>query len=395
MLDITKISRLGFGCMRFKGAAENAIDIEAVSQMIDTYLESGGNYFDTAWAYSNSEAALNKALVQRHPRDSFMIATKCIAWTECTSREELEAQLQQSLERLGIDYIDVYLMHNLGNKRTDMYRKYDAWNFVKAAKERGLVKHIGFSAHCTPTELDEYLGEFPEAEIVQLQVNYLDWENPSFRERECVEVANRHGVPIIAMEPVKGGILADPPAAVRPILDKAFPGLSYATAALEFTASVEGVICTLSGMNTLEMVEENCRAFSDFTTLNDAQREAIKQAQKALASSETIPCTGCNYCAKVCPQNIGISGALSALNYFINFKDPEKAAHQMEVLISFNEGKNFPSDCISCGACESVCPQNIPILECFERIEKEITPYSKGPGGLTKQWLIARERASL
>ena len=283
----------------------------------------------------------------------------------------------ETLANLGVDYLDVYLMHNLGGRRTAAFEKYDAWNFVKSVKERGLAKHIGFSAHCTPEELEQFIAAYPEAEMVQLQINYLDWDSPSFRERECVEVANAHGIPIIAMEPVKGGILAKPSEAVRDILDEAMSDDSYATAALRFAASVPGVFCALSGMSTLEMVEDNCRVFADFKPLSDAEQYAIRQAQKAMTESGAIQCTGCDYCAKVCPQGIGISGAMTALNYLINFGDPYKANHQLGFVVRFNMGKALPSECIRCGACEEACPQNIPILECFDRIAEEIVPFSK------------------
>ena len=377
MLDTENISKFGFGCMRFDGRENNTIDIDNVSHMIDAFMASGGNYFDTAWAYPNSEAALGQALVARYPRDSFYIASKCVTWTHCESADDLERQLQESLVSLGTNYLDVYLMHNLGGKRTASFQKYDAWEFMRSVKARGLAKHIGFSAHCTPEELEGFLNDYPDAEVVQLQINYLDWDSPSFRERECVEVANKHGKPIIAMEPVKGGILADPPAAVREVLDAAFPGEPYAAAALKFAASAEGVVCTLSGMNTLQQVEENCQAFVDFEGLSAAQHEAVQKAQRIMAESGTVPCTGCDYCTKVCPQNIGISGALTALNYYINFGDPYKANYQLGFVVRFNGGKNMPSECIRCGACEEACPQNIPILECFDCIAEKITPFSK------------------
>ena len=375
--DTGNISKLGFGCMRFTGRETDSIDIEYTAEMVDRYLAAGGNYFDTAWAYPNSEAALGRALMARHPRDSFYIASKCVAWNHCESTDDLERQLQESLANLGVDYVDVYLMHNLGGKRTAAFEKYGAWEFVKSVKERGLAKHIGFSAHCTPEELEQFIADYPEAEVIQLQINYLDWDSPSFRERECVEVARAHGLPVIAMEPVKGGILAAPSQAVRDILDEAFPRDSYATAALRFAASADGVICALSGMNTIEMVEENCRAFADFKPLTDDERAAIVRAQAVMAESGTIPCTGCDYCAKVCPQGIGISGSLTALNYYINFDDAAAAAYQLGFVVRFNAGKKMPDECIRCGACEEACPQNIPILECFDRIEREIVPHRK------------------
>ena len=375
--DTSKISKLGFGCMRFTGREDNTIDIEYTSKMIDAYMQAGGNYFDTAWAYPNSEAALRKALVERYPRDSFYIADKCVAWTCCNGPEDLEKQLQESLENLGVEYFDIYLMHNLGGIRTAKFEEYNTWDFVKSVKERGLAKHIGFSAHCTPEELEKFIADYPEAEIVQLQVNYLDWDSPSFRERECVEIARAHGLPVAVMEPVKGGLLADPSKAVKAILDEAMPNDSYATAALRFAASVDGVYTTLSGMSTVEQVEDNMRVFADFQPLTADEQDAIKRAQVAMTESGIVPCTGCDYCAKVCPQGIGISGAMTALNYYINFEDPYAANYQLGFVVRFNAGKKMPSECIRCGACEEACPQGIKILDCFDRIEREITPYSR------------------
>ena len=375
--DTSKISPLGFGCMRFIGREDDTISVEDTSAMVDAYLQAGGNYFDTAWAYPNSEVALRHALVERHPRDSYYLATKCVAWIHCEGPEDLEKQLQESLANLGVDYIDVYLMHNLGGNRTQAFEKHRAWEFMKSVKERGLAKHIGFSAHCTPEELEKFIADYPDAEVVQLQVNYLDWDSPSFRERECVEIAHAHGLPIIAMEPVKGGLLADPPADVKAILDEYLPDDSPATAALRFAASAPGMVCTLSGMSTIDQVVDNCKAFADFKPLDDNERKGIELAQAAMAKTGTVPCTGCDYCAKVCPQGIGISGAMTALNYYINFDDAYAANYQMGFVVRFNGGKKMPSECIKCGACEDACPQNIKILECFDRIEKEITPYSR------------------
>ena len=379
MLDTSTISKLGFGCMRFTGRETNTIDIEHTAKMIDTYLEAGGNYFDTAWAYPNSEQALREALVKRHPRDSFILASKCCAWVQCSSTEDLERQFQESLEGAGVDYFDIYLLHNLGGNRTAAFERVDAWKFLQGKKEAGLAKHIGFSAHCTPEELEDLFAMCPGAEVVQLQVNYGDWDSPSFRERECVEVANRHGVPIIVMEPVKGGLLANPPETVRAILEEGMPNDTPATAALRFAASVEGVATVLSGMFTQEVVEENCRAFKNFQPLNATEQQAIVKAQEALNSSRIVPCTGCDYCAKVCPVGVGISGSMTALNYYINYDDPKTAAYQLGFIVRFNDGKKMPEECIRCGACEEACPQNINILECFDRLAEEVVPF-KGPG---------------
>lgn len=371
-LDTSKISPLGFGCMRFEGRETDSIDIAQVSEMIDAYMEAGGTYFDTAWAYPNSEKALKAALVDRHPRDSYLIASKCVTWTCCESPEDLERQLQETLSTLGVDYLDVYLMHNLGGSRTASFEKFNCWEFVKGVKERGLAKHIGFSAHCTPQELESFIAAYPEAELVQLQVNYADYDSATFLERECIEVARSHNLPVIAMEPLKGGMLADPPEAVKRILDERMPGDSYATAGLRFAASCPNVVCTLSGMNSIEQVRDNRRLLTGFKPLNDDERDAISAAQKALASSDIVPCTGCDYCAKVCPANIGISQSINVLNHFINFQDAANSGWLLGFVVRFNGGKNLPTECTRCGSCVEACPQNIDILSCFDRIQDEI-----------------------
>lgn len=376
--ETSKVSPLGFGCMRFEGRETNEIDIEYTRQMVKDYLDAGGNYFDTAWAYPNSEAALGEALKGLdYDREDYFICSKCVAWTACESEDDLERQLQESLANLQTDYLDVYLMHNLGGRRTAAFEKFHVWEFMKRAKERGLVRHIGFSAHCTPEELEQFCIQYPEAEVVQLQINYLDWESPSFRERECVEIANKHNKPVIAMEPVKGGLLANPSHAVQEVLDKAFPDTNFAVDALRFAASMPGVFCTLSGMNTLEQVRENTRAFKDFKPLNDEEFAAIKEAQRIMSEAHTVQCTGCDYCAKVCPKNIGIARSLEVLNYYLNFGDPYAANYQLGFVVRFNGGKNMITDCIRCGACEEACPQNLPILSYFDEIESDILPYSK------------------
>ncbi|NHM13636.1 4Fe-4S dicluster domain-containing protein [Eggerthellaceae bacterium zg-886] len=375
---IENVSPLGFGCMRFDGRETNEIDIAHTRQMVKDYLDAGGNYFDTAWAYPNSEAALGEALQGLdYDRESYFICSKCVTWTHCESEDDLERQLQESLANLQTDYLDMYLMHNLGGRRTATFEKYHAWEFMKRAKERGLVRHIGFSAHCTPEELEESCEKFPEAEVVQLQINYLDWESPSFRERQCVEVARKHGKPVIAMEPVKGGLLANPSHAVREVLDEAFPNTGYAVDALLFAASMPGVFCTLSGMNALEQVRENAQAFKDFKPLSEQQLEAIGAVQRIMGETHTVQCTGCEYCAKVCPENVGISRSLEVLNYYKNFGDPYAANYQLGFVVRFNGGKNMITDCIRCGACEEACPQNLPILSYFDEIERDVLPFSQ------------------
>ena len=217
-----EIKKLGFGLMRLP-QKEDAIDIEQVKEMVDLFMEAGFTYFDTAWAYEGSEDAARQALVERYPRESFQLATKNAAWIDCKTKEDAEAQFDVSLKQTGAGYFDYYLLHNLGESRTHFFDDFDLWSWIQKKKEEGLIKHAGFSFHSTAEELDEILTAHPEMEFVQLQINYADWENPAIQSRACYEVARKHGKPVIIMEPVKGGMLASPPASVEAILREAEP----------------------------------------------------------------------------------------------------------------------------------------------------------------------------
>ena len=204
------IGKLGFGLMRLPTLEGGAIDIEQTKKMVDMFMDAGFTYFDTAWAYAGSEDAIRQALVERYPRDSYQLATKNAAWINCSTREETIGQFETSLKQTGAGYFDFYLLHNLGESRTRFFDDYDMWSFVRDMKAQGKIKHIGFSAHCRADELEQILDAHPEAEFVQLQINYADWESPSIESRKCYEVARSHNVPVIIMEPVKGGMLASP-----------------------------------------------------------------------------------------------------------------------------------------------------------------------------------------
>ena len=204
------IGKLGFGLMRLPTLEGGAIDIEQTKKMVDMFMDAGFTYFDTAWAYAGSEDAIRQALVERYPRDSYQLATKNAAWINCSTREEAIGQFETSLKQTGAGYFDFYLLHNLGESRTRFFDDYDMWSFVRDMKAQGKIKHIGFSAHCRADELEQILDAHPEAEFVQLQINYADWESPSIESRKCYEVARSHNVPVIIMEPVKGGMLASP-----------------------------------------------------------------------------------------------------------------------------------------------------------------------------------------
>ena len=355
------IKKLGFGLMRLP-QKDNVIDVEQVKTMVDRFLAEGFTYFDTAWAYAGSEDAIRQALVERYPREKFQLATKNAAWIECKTREDAIRQFETSLKQTGAGYFDFYLLHNLGEARTKFFDDFDMWSFVQEKKKEGLIKHVGFSFHSTPEELEEILIKHPEMEFVQLQINYADWESPSIQSRGCYEIARKYNKPIVIMEPVKGGMLATPPDTVKEIFQKEDPSASCASWAIRFAASLDGIITVLSGMSNLEQMEDNLSYMKDFSSLSDTEKQALQNAQEALNKIPLIPCTTCNYCAKVCPNNIGISGSFTAMNYFTLYGNKEAALFQENWLVG-RHGKKFANECIKCGKCEQVCPQHISIRE--------------------------------
>ena len=357
------VGKLGFGAMRLPLTDPDdvtAIDVDQVKAMVDEFIAHGGTYVDTAFVYHNgrSEVALNEALVQRYPRDAYTLATKCLAWA-CESKEEAQACLPISLERLGVDYIDFYLLHNVGGKRTAKFDEYDMWNYVAQAKADGLIRNMGFSIHDGADVLDELLTAHPDMDFVQLQVNYLDWDDPVTESARCLEVAAKHGVPVIIMEPVRGGRLANLPARGAEVLRAADPEASQASWAYRFCLDIPNVLAVLAGASTLEQMQDNMHTFQTHTPLTPEERTAIDGAIAALRSVDLIPCTNCGYCVKDCPEGVKIPVALNLLNLERTTEDREFA----KGLYGWQTAEGPASKCIQCGSCEAMCPQSIGIID--------------------------------
>ena len=355
--------KLGFGLMRLPRLEDGSCDVEQVKQMVDAFMAAGGTYFDTARAYGDSEATIKVALVDRYPRESYTLATKNAAWIKATNAEEARHDFDISLEQTGAGYFDYYLIHNTGGIRTEVFDRFDLWSFLTQLKAEGKVRHIGFSHHDNAEVLDELLTAHPEMEFVQLQVNYADWENANVQSRKCVEVCAKHGKPVVIMEPVRGGTLANPPEPVAEILREANPDASYASWALRFALDTPGIICALSGMSTIEQMEENIQTWKAHTRLTDDERAVLVRAQRKLDELLDNPCTSCHYCMKECPAELNISGIMESINRASMYGvDTGKGWYSF----STSEG-HTAADCVQCYQCEDACPQHIPIVEKLER----------------------------
>lgn len=367
--DLDKnVGKLGFGMMRLPRKGDG-IDIEETKKLVDAFMVSRFNYFDTAFAYPGSEEAIKEALVNRYPRKSYYLASKCAIWSGCKEKEDAEKELDISLERTGAGYFDFYLLHALNKDSAKTFEEWGLWEYFLKKKEEGLIKHLGFSFHDSPEVLDDILSKHPEAEFVQLQINWADWEDPKVQSKGSWEVARKHNKDIIVMEPVKGGLLADPHPLVKEVFSSSDPNASPASWAIRFASSLDGVMTVLSGMNTLEMLGDNVKTMWNFKGFDAKQMETIEKAREVFSSLPSIPCTKCDYCAKVCPMDIGISGTFAAMNTLLLYGNETIAKDRYKAMV-INKGRKNPEKCIKCGKCEEACPQHIEIRSNLEKAKE-------------------------
>ncbi len=365
--------KLGFGLMRLPvtdPSDQASVDIEHLSKMVDTFIENGFTYFDTAWMYNNfaSEGAAKAALVDRHPRESFTLSTKLHAGF-IETKEDRDKIFNSQLEKTGAGYFDYYLIHGIDAGMYPKYEKLDCFGWAMGKKEQGLIRHPGFSFHDTPELLDKILTEHPEMEFVQLQINYLDWESEWIHSRGIYEVATKHNKPIIIMEPVKGGTLASVPRPAEKLLKAADPNMSVPSWAIRFAASLPGVMMVLSGMSNMEQMQDNISYMSDFVPLTEAEKDMCFKVADIINSQIEIPCTACSYCTGGCPQNIAIPQFFSLYN-----EDRRENLEKKGWTVNFSNYEALTtkfgkaSDCIECGQCEGVCPQHLPIIDNLKKI---------------------------
>ena len=357
--------KFGFGFLRLPHIDPNDpsdVDLATTKQMVDLFLQRGFRYFDTAYTYLNgkSEEALRLALVERYPRQAFMIADKlpCGALRSGKKQEEIFAE---QLTRCGVDFFDVYLLHGLDGEDAAFAEEQGCFAFLQELKQMGKIRFTGFSFHDTADVLDDLLTRHPELDVVQIQLNYLDWENEIIQSRACWEVCRKHGKPIIVMEPVKGGTLASIPAAAEKLLCGEHP----AHRAIRFAASQDGVAMVLSGMSTLEQVSENTAFMSSFAPLTEKETQVLKSAAEIIRNAVAIDCTGCAYCTDGCPVGIPIP------QYFALFNERKRDGWQVNAQARYQAlRKKFPAaeECISCGNCQQDCPQKLRIPELLKQV---------------------------
>lgn len=341
---------LGFGFMRLPMVGEN-VDIPQTKQMVDAFLANGFNYFDTAHGYLNgkSELAIRECLTSRYPRERYVLTNK-LSFNYFEKQEDIRPLFQQQLEACGVEYFDFYLMHAQSASRLPHYRQARAYETAMELKAEGKIRHLGISFHDKAEVLDQILTEYPQIEVVQIQFNYVDFEDEKVEARKCYEVCRKHRKPVIVMEPVKGGSLVNLPDAAQKVFDR-LNGGSNASYAIRFAAGFEGILMVLSGMSNMAQLEDNVGFMNVFQPLNVPEQEAVAKVRAIFRNQGLIPCTGCRYCTEVCPQGIPIPDLFAGLN----------AKRQNQATVP-STGMQ-PWDCLKCGKCEAICPQELKIRE--------------------------------
>lgn len=360
------MKRFGFGAMRLP-MVNGEVDKEQFNAMIDEFLAAGFTYFDTAHGYldGKSETAIRDCLAARYPRESFVLANKLSAGFFKT-REDVLPLFEEQLRCCGVDYFDYYLIHAMSGERYDLYRDCGAFEIIPQLKREGRVRHFGMSFHDKAEVLDRILTEQPELEFVQLQFNYLDYEDPVVESRKCYEVCVKHGKRVSVMEPVKGGALAELPAYAGAILD-ALGGGSHASYALRFAEGFENVYMVLSGMSSIEQMRDNLATMSDFRPLDETELAAVRKVAETLRGKGAIPCTACRYCTSGCPMGIDIPSFFSCYNSKVMFGRPQSSERYAELI---KDGAG-PRDCVACGHCEEVCPQHLRVRSLLRDVAEE------------------------
>lgn len=368
VLDMENIKKnFGFGCMRLP-LKDGEVDLAETSRMVDYFLEQGFNYFDTAHGYlqGRSETALKACLTSRHPRDSYILTDK-LTGTFFKTEADIRPFFQSQLEACGVDYFDFYLMHAQSATFYQHFKKCRAYETAFALKAEGKIKHVGISFHDHAEVLEQILTDYPEIEVVQIQFNYVDYDDPAVQSRKCYEVCRRHGKPVLVMEPVKGGNLVNLPEEARKVLDELHGG-SPASYAIRFAAGFPGMMMVLSGMSSMEQMKDNLSYMKDFQPLNETELEAVKKVQRIFRGMNLIPCTACRYCTDSCPRQIAIPDLFAVMNTKQIYHDWNADFYYNNV---YTGAGRRASDCIQCGRCEKACPQHLPIRRLLTEIAAE------------------------
>ncbi len=359
--------KLGFGLMRLpltNPSDAGSIDIELCKKMVDSFIDQGFTYFDTALMYcgGKSENAVKEFLTSRYPRNKYTLATKLHSMFFKT-KEERDTVFNNQLEKTGVDFFDYYLLHDIGVDHYKVYTELDCFNWIAQKKKEGKVRYAGFSFHDKADLLDKVLTEHPEMDFVQLQINYLDWESEGIQSRKCYEVAEKHGKPVIVMEPVKGGTLANIPPVAANLLKNYNPEASLPSWAIRFAASLPNVKMVLSGMSNMEQLLDNISYMKDFKPLNQEEKSLVYKVVDIINGNIAIPCTSCSYCTEGCPQNIAIPKYFSLYNADLQESKDKGWTPQGEYYARLTDEFGTASDCVECGQCEEACPQHLPIIK--------------------------------